>query len=135
MQKISNQTGSKFNEMSNNKFQLYLYGNVLINSEVKKNAILSTLPRWLEVLNSPGFIRIRGKFASELKEELRKYTSLIVVTGDDFLEWKKQSYEDVLLIDSKYIFLFNEDHIPIMEQDHFKQLFFDIRGTNIDIFQ
>jgi hypothetical protein len=121
--------------MSRCKFKLYLYGNVLIDSDVKKSAILSTLPKWLEVLNAPGMIRIRGKFALEVKEELRKLSGLTVVTGDDFLEWRKQSYEDVRLIDSKYILLFNEDHIPIMEQAKFAKTFSDIQTFDIDVFQ
>jgi len=135
MPNISKTDSSEFHDTPSKKFELYLYGNVLINSEVKKIAILSTLPKWLEVLNAPGMLRVRGELAHEVKEELAKFSRLVVVTGDDFLEWRKQSYEDVLLIDSEYIFLFNEDHIPIMKQVDFKKVFFEIQNFDIDIFQ
>lgn len=120
---------------SSQNLELYLYGNVLINSEVKRNAILHTLPMWLETLNAPGLLRVRGEYAIEVKQSLTHFRNLIVIVGDDFLEWRKQTFEDLLLIESDYVFLFNEDHMPIMKQADFFSLFNEIKHFRVDIFQ
>lgn len=115
--------------------ELTIYGNLLINDEIRLEIFKSTLPGWLIYWKAPCLLRIRGRFAKEAIMFTKDFSQVKSVQDSDFLTWRKQSEWDIRELTTPFVIIYLEDHMikesSVTSSNHMSE----IRENRADVFQ
>jgi hypothetical protein len=115
---------------------LVVYANILINDDLKFEIFTKTFVMWRKSIDFHFVIRIRGTYTEQAISFLSKYKDTSPLRGSELKLWRSQTFLDISMINSRYIFLLLEDHMPLsLDEDIFKSLIADIIAEEVDIFQ
>lgn len=98
--------------MRHNNQPLLIYGNVLLESEVKFDFFRYSLPLWLHYWNCPARIRVRGRYAEEASAFCASFRNVDFRPGSEYATWRVQTMADLADVPHPFIFQYLEDHLP-----------------------
>lgn len=114
---------------------LVLYGNLLMNHPDKLEMLRTTLPAWIEYWARPAFLRFRGPLSDEAQDFASALPQVTTALGSKFRTWRAQALADVRSLDSHFVFVFLEDHIPAPNPVPAISILRDLAAGNVDVLQ
>ncbi len=112
-----------------------IYGNLLINDQIRLEIFKSTLPGWLSYWEFPCLLRIRGQLANEAIMFTKNFPQVKSVQDSEFLTWRKQSESDIRELTTPFIIIYLEDHMIKGSPVTSNNLISEIRENRVDVFQ
>lgn len=122
-------------DRSNQKSSLVMYGNLLINSQLKLEMLRFTFPLWHQYWKSPSYIRLRGEFSEEASKFLEQYADCHLALGSRFHQWRRQTAFDLEFFNCEYVFQLLEDHMPCPEIATREGILNELLSGNVDVLQ
>ena len=114
---------------------LVMYGNLLMNHPDKLEMLKTTLPAWIEYWGRPAFLRFRGPLSDEAQELACALPQVTTALGSNFHTWRAQALADVRSLDSHFVFVFLEDHLPAPDPAPAVSILRDLATGNVDVLQ
>ena len=115
--------------------RLIIYGNILIEDEVRLELFKLTLPAWITFWGAPVLLRIRGSFANEAKAFANQFGDIEIRLGAEFIQWRFQSLVDLRGMNSTYVVFYLEDHLMLPKKNMGCSLLDELDLQSIDILQ
>lgn len=114
---------------------LVMYGNMLVNHPDKLEMLSTTLPAWTNYWDRPSFVRFRGPLAEEARKLASSLPSVSTATGSKFRTWRAQTLADTQTLNSRFVFIFLEDHLPAPDPAPSASVLSDLEMGRVDILQ
>ena len=118
-----------------NASTLLIYGNVLINDELKFESFKYTLPQWLNYWKSPCYIRVRGSYSQKVADFCASLQDVECIQGATFHQWRTQTVWDLKKINFRFVMLYLEDHLIAKSPPDRYRLLDEIIAKDVHVFQ
>jgi hypothetical protein len=115
--------------------RLLVYGNVLIEDEIRLELFKLTFPAWVAFWEAPILLRIRGSYAGEASNFANQFGNVEIRLNAEFLQWRFQSLVDLCSVNSKYVVFYLEDHLMLAEKNSANFLLDELDLQSNDILQ
>jgi len=112
-----------------------VYGNILINDQLKFEALKYTLPQWANYWKSPVFLRVRGEYSEAVADFCANMENVECVQGAAYRQWRMQTWWDLRRKDSRFVMLFLEDHMLAKSPPDSSVLLQELVAHEVKVFQ
>lgn len=114
---------------------LLIYGNILINDELKFDSLKFTLPQWLDYWKSPCYIRVRGSYSQAVADFCARLQNIECTQGATFHQWRTQTIWDLKKKNYHFVMLYLEDHMLVESPPEGSRLLNEIISHDVQVFQ
>ena len=114
---------------------IVIYANLLLSSEERLKQLKVIAPSWLRYWNCPALIRVRGEYAEEAANFLRKFPKVSTKVGQVARSWRMQAFMDLCTVDAIYVFILFEDHMLSERARDGSNIICDLFENGCDVYQ